>query len=245
MKYPARVQGASHSLREVGSVSGSICIHAVCCIMYLISIPRARVQGFALHSYNVCSVLICIHALSVNINIQSSGPELCFAFWYSKFGFLVRFVSMQVSSDINTQSSGPGFCDIKIQSWSPARALLHILSVELEEHRGGYFLKYLSLYQGDEYSIYWVFACSVFLKSSTSSYVYTYVVVYHMQSQFIAKYEISHLVTRKYKTCHNSSRKITVLAIFRSLHKKGLNFQCTVKLRKVTTSTILLQCLFC
>ena len=37
-----------------------------------------------------------------------------------------------------------------------------------------------------------------------------------MQSQFIAKYENSHLLTRKYKTCHNSSWKITVLAIFRS-----------------------------
>jgi hypothetical protein len=29
-----------------------------------------------------------------------------------------------------------------------------------------------------------------------------------MQSQFIAKYKNSHLVIRKYKTCHNSSRKI-------------------------------------
>jgi hypothetical protein len=35
--------------------------------------------------------------------------------------------------------------------------------------------------------------------------IYNYVVVYHMQSQFIAKYENSHLITRKYKTCHNSS----------------------------------------
>jgi hypothetical protein len=47
-------------------------------------------------------------------------------------------------------------------------------------------------------------------------YNYVVVVVYHMQSQFIAKYENSHFVTRKYKTCHNLSRKITVLAIFRS-----------------------------
>jgi hypothetical protein len=50
--------------------------------------------------------------------------------------------------------------------------------------------------------------------------IYNYVVVYHMQSQFIAKYEKSHLVTRKNKTSHNSSRKITVLAISRS-HRKG------------------------
>jgi hypothetical protein len=40
-----------------------------------------------------------------------------------------------------------------------------------------------------------------------------------MQSQFIAKYKKSHLVTRKNKTSHNSSQKITVLAIFSSRTK--------------------------
>ncbi len=70
-----------------------------------------------------------------------------------------------------------------------------------------------------------------------------------MQLQFIPKFKKSHLVTRKNKTSHNSSREITVLAIFRSQkfigidkgfsNKKGLSIICTVKLRKITTSNIL------
>jgi hypothetical protein len=40
-----------------------------------------------------------------------------------------------------------------------------------------------------------------------------------MQSQFIAKYEKSHLITRKNKTSHNLSWEITVLAIFHSGRK--------------------------
>ncbi len=50
-----------------------------------------------------------------------------------------------------------------------------------------------------------------------------------MQSQFIAKYENSHLVTRKYKTCHNSSGKITVPAIFRSRRNVRKDFIITKK----------------
>jgi hypothetical protein len=78
-----------------------------------------------------------------------------------------------------------------------------------------------------------------------------------MQSQFIAKYKKSLLVTRKKKTSHNSSMKKTVLAISAHVekfigivtgfpnHEIGLNIICTVKLHKVTTSTILRQRLFC
>ncbi len=115
---------------------------------------------------------------------------------------------------------------------------------------------FLSLYRGDEYSIYWVFARFVFLNSLPVPNVYYYVVAYHMQLQFIAKYKKSHLVTRKNITSHNLSWKLTVLAISTQVekfigivtgfpnHKEGLNIICTVKLCKVTTSTILRRCLF-
>ncbi len=60
-------------LKEFGSVSGLICIHAAVCCKY-------------------------------DINIQSSGPGLRFAFWKSSVLFLVQFISMLLSVSMTSIS---------------------------------------------------------------------------------------------------------------------------------------------
>ena len=120
----ARVQGfASHSDKDVSDidtqivsraslriltkfsyVSGSICIHAVCC-KYLILIPRARVQGFASHSDKVlfclwfhlypCCIIYLIPQIGsrASLRILIKFRSVSESIWYQSRAWVQGFAS--------------------------------------------------------------------------------------------------------------------------------------------------------